>query len=207
MNMVVKLRNELSGKSLLNEKLINLFICFILYSFTGWVAETIYMSIYHGHLVKRGFLIGPLCAVYGIGSVLVVYILNHIKSHPFLVFICAALITSVVELLAGLLLSILTSKRLWDYSGDFANFMGYICLRNSIIWGIMSLFLVYIIHPALLRFIALIPAKAREVICFSAVVWLSADISISVYSSLNGVNNLVWLSQVVSRGISFRWMP
>ncbi len=196
MNLVVKLRNELSSKSLLNEKLINLIISFLIYSFTGWVVETIYMSIYHGHMVKRGFLLGPLCVVYGIGSIFVVYVLDHIRSHPFLLFICASTLTTVVELLAGLLLSKLGTRRLWDYSGDFGNFMGYICVRNTIIWGVMSLFLVYIIHPVILKFITAIPAKTREIICYSAIIYLTLDISISVYSSLNGVNNLVWISQI-----------
>ncbi|MDF2988877.1 MAG: putative rane protein [Eubacterium sp.] len=196
MNLVVKLRNELSSKSLLNEKLVNLLLGFLIYSFTGWVVETIYMSIYHGHIVKRGFLLGPLCVVYGFGSIFVVYILNNIRSHPFLLFICASAITTVVELLAGLLLSKLLTRRLWDYSGDFGNFMGYICVRNTVIWGVMSLFLIYIIHPVILKLIAAIPVKSREIICYSAIICLSLDISISVFTSLNGVNNLVWISEV-----------
>ncbi len=199
MNLVVKSRSELSGKSLFSERIINLFICFLVYSFTGWLAETIYMSIYHGHIVKRGFLIGPLCAVYGLGSISVVYILNRIKAHPFLLFIGASLITSLVELFAGILLSQLMQKRLWDYSGNFGNIMGYICLRNTIIWGIMSLFLVYIIHPRLINFLWSIPVRTREKIFYSAFIFLFLDISISVYSSLQGVNNLVWITQVLFR--------
>ncbi len=199
MNLVVKSRSELSGKTLFSERITNLFICFLVYSFTGWLAETIYMSLYHGHIVKRGFLIGPLCAVYGVGSISVVYILNRIKSHPFLLFICASLMTSVVELFAGILLSQLIQKRLWDYSGNFGSIMGYICLRNTIMWGITSLFLIYIIHPKLLKFISSIPVSTREKIFYSAFVFLFLDVSISVYSSLQGVNNLVWISQVFFR--------
>lgn len=207
MNLVVRLRRELSDKSLFSEKTINFFICFLIYSFTGWVAETIYMSIYHGHLVKRGFLMCPMCTVYGIGSMLVVHTLNSIKPHPIMLFLCAAAATSIVELSAGILLSKLASKRLWDYSGNFANFKGYICLRNTIIWGVLSLILVYLIHPVLLRFIVLIQTKSRRIICYSAVIWLCVDISISIYSSLNGVNSLVLLSQLVARGIYFSWIP
>ncbi len=199
MNLVIKSRSGLSGKTLFSERILNLFISFLVYSFTGWVAETIYMSIYHGHIVKRGFLIGPLCAVYGAGSISVVYILNRVKSHPFLLFICASLMTSLVELIAGILLSHLIQKRLWDYSGNFGSIMGYICLRNTIIWGIMSLFLIYIIHPLLLRFISSIPVRTREKIFYSTFIFLFLDVSISIYSSLRGVNNMVWISQVFFR--------
>ncbi len=37
MNLVVKSRSELSGKTLLSERIINLFISFLVYSFTGWL--------------------------------------------------------------------------------------------------------------------------------------------------------------------------
>lgn len=199
MNLVVKSNSELSGKTFFSDKIINLFICFLIYSITGWLIETIYMSIYHGHIVKRGFLIGPLCAVYGVGSISVVYILNRIKSHPFLLFAGASLITSLVELLAGILLSQLIEKRLWDYSSNFGNIMGYVCLRNTIIWGIMSMFVIYIIHPKLLKFVWAIPVRIREKIFYSTFIYLFLDVSISVYSSLQGVNNLVWISEVFFR--------
>jgi len=206
MNRVAKLKSQLSDKLLPVEKLVNLFICFLAYSFSGWLAETIYMSVYHGHIVKRGFLIGPVCAVYGIGSLLVVLILGHFKTHPFLLFLCAALLTSIVELLAGIFLSRF-DIRLWDYSGDFGNIMGFVCFRNTILWGIMSLFLIYIIHPVLGRVISAMSARLKEVVCYSAMACLALDICVSVYSSLHGVNNLALLSQVLARGISFRWMP
>ncbi len=196
MNLVYKPRRELSEKSLLNEKVINLFLSFLMYSFVGWVAETIYMSIYHGHIVKRGFLLGPLCVVYGIASILVIYSLSSFKSRPFLLFLTASALTSFIELIAGIFLSFFIDKRLWDYSGNFCNIMGYICLRNTIIWGVMSLFLVYIIHPAALKLLAAVPAKAKELFCFSVFIFLFLDIGISIYAGLRGINNLVLISQV-----------
>ncbi len=196
MNLVFKPRSELSDKVLLNEKVINLFISFLMYSFVGWVTETIYMSIYHGHLVKRGFLIGPLCVVYGIASLLVIYSLNNIKSHPFLLFLSASVLTSLVELAAGLVLSNLVEKRLWDYSGNLGNFMGYICLRNTILWGVMSLFLVYVIHPTVLKIIAAVSAKVKELFCVCVFIFLFLDIGISIYAGLRGINNITLISQV-----------
>ncbi len=206
MNPVAKIRSQLTIKLLPVEKLFNLFICFLTYSFSGWLAETIYMSVYHGHIVKRGFLLGPVCAVYGIGSLMVVLLLGHFKAHPFILFLCAALLTSIVELLAGIFLSRF-DIRLWDYSGDFGNIMGFVCFRNTIIWGIMSLLLIYIIHPAIGRIISSIPPRLKEIFCYSALACLVLDICVSVYSSLHGINNLVLISQVFARGISFRWMP
>jgi len=196
MNLVVKSGSELSSKTLISEKLANLFIYFLIYSFIGWLAETIYMSIYHGHIVKRGFLIGPLCVVYGIGSISVIYVLNRVKSHPFLLFIGATIITSVVEFFAGVFLSLVSQKRLWDYSGNLFNLYGYICLRNSIMWGIISMFLIYIIHPNLIKFLCTIPVRIKEKIFYSTFIFLVLDVSVSIYSSLQGIDNIVWISQI-----------
>jgi len=196
MNLVVKSGSELSSKTLISEKLANLFIYFLIYSFIGWLAETIYMYIYHGHIVKRGFLIGPLCVVYGIGSISVIYVLNRVKSHPFLLFIGATIITSVVEFFAGVFLSLVSQKRLWDYSGNLFNLYGYICLRNSIMWGIISMFLIYIIHPNLIKFLCTIPVRIKEKIFYSTFIFLVLDVSVSIYSSLQGIDNIVWISQI-----------
>lgn len=197
MDYLIKLKNEIFSKAVLSEKILNLFICFLTYSFIGWTIETVYTSVHNGHLTKRGFLIAPVCVIYGVSSILVVYMLNRLKTHPLLLFAGSSLLTTVVELVGGIIVYSLIKKRLWDYSHHFLNFMGFVCLRNTIIWGVLSMFLVYYLHPFLSKCIAWIPLKVKELVCLSSFVWLSMDISISVYTSLKGVNNLVWISQVL----------
>lgn len=196
MNIEIKFKHTDLLKTQYAEKLFNIFLCFLTYSFCGWVIETIYMTVYHGHLVKRGFLLGPLCVVYGFASILVVGILKHVKSHPSLLFLSAVLLTSSVELIAGMLLNGIIHLRLWDYSSEFINYKGYICLQNSLLWGVLSLLLVYVFHPALVKFVVSIPSRAKELIFYSTVICLSVDITISVYTSLNGISTVVWISQV-----------
>ncbi|MHB8062812.1 MAG: putative ABC transporter permease, partial [Ruminiclostridium sp.] len=195
MNMEIKLRNEELSKSTYINKIFNIFLCFLIYSFCGWAIETIYMSIYHGYIVKRGFLIGPLCGVYGIGTILVVYSLSYIKAHRIKLFLCSSLITAILELLVGILLEKLLNQRLWNYSEKFANFMGFICLQNTIMWGVLSLFVVYLVHPVITKIINSITIKNKKLICYSAFIYLSFDLAISIYTSLKGIDNLTWLSQ------------
>ena len=45
-----------------------LLFTFVFGAFIGWLLETIFVSIMAGHLVDRGFLIGPLCPIYGFGA-------------------------------------------------------------------------------------------------------------------------------------------
>ena len=59
------------------EKLVTYFLLLMIYSFLGWVMETIYVFILTKKFVNRGFLIGPICPIYGYG---VLGILFPIKS-------------------------------------------------------------------------------------------------------------------------------
>ena len=44
-------------------------LLFFIYSFLGWVCETVYCSVGSRHFVNRGFLNGPLCPVYGLSLI------------------------------------------------------------------------------------------------------------------------------------------
>ena len=58
------------------------FLTFVIYSFLGWVCETVYCSIGSRKFVNRGFLYGPLCPVYGVGALLAVSY-THLFKDPF----------------------------------------------------------------------------------------------------------------------------
>ena len=165
-------------------------IYFFIYSFTGWIIETIYMSVCHGHLVKRGFLIGPFCIVYGFSALALVYILGRLKRHVTLVFIFGTLISTVAELIAGLLLKYAFHISLWNYSQQPFNYEGIICLRNSILWGILAVMIIYLIHPTLVKFIADISLKNMYTIYCVALLILCTDVSISIYAASIGQSNV-----------------
>lgn len=48
-------------------------------------------------------------------------------------------------------------KKWWDYSHYKFNINGRVCLLNSTLFGIMSLFVIYILHPEVSKLIDLIP--------------------------------------------------
>ena len=49
---------------------------FFIYSFAGWVMETVQISIRQKKFVNRGFLIGPYCPIYGCGVLLITLLLS-----------------------------------------------------------------------------------------------------------------------------------
>ena len=60
-----------------------IFLFFLLYSFIGWVCETIWCSVGSRKWVNRGFLNGPLCPVYGFGAMAVLYLLRPFTENLF----------------------------------------------------------------------------------------------------------------------------
>lgn len=42
-------------------------IYFFIYAFIGWIGEEIFCVVSTHEFVKRGFLFGPICPIYGYG--------------------------------------------------------------------------------------------------------------------------------------------
>lgn len=130
---------------------------FLIYSFIGWCVEVIYHAVTVGKVINRGFLNGPVCPVYGFGSLAVFAAGNCISGSSveslsfWPLFAMGVLLATSIELLAGWLLDILFHARWWDYSNKPLNFHGYICLEFSLIWGLGIVFIVRIMYPSIDR--------------------------------------------------------
>ena len=122
---------------------------FVLYAFLGWVCEDLYCGIPAKKFINRGFFYGPYCPIYGVGALLVLYPLLFVKDYPILVFVLGVIITSALEYITSWVMEILFKTRWWDYSERFMNINGRVCLLNSTLFGIMSIVVVYIIHPVI----------------------------------------------------------
>lgn len=133
---------------------------FILYAFLGWVCEDLYCGIPKKKFINRGFFYGPYCPIYGVGALLVLYPLLFVKQYPILVFILGMLITSVLEYITSWIMEALFKTRWWDYSKRFLNINGRVCLLNSTLFGMMSIVVVYIVHPIIQDIVQDIPFTA-----------------------------------------------
>ena len=145
---------------------------FFVYAFLGWCTEVSFAALTSGRFVNRGFLNGPVCPIYGVGVVIVLFFLDPLRGNTFLLFLGSVLLTSLLEWVTGFVLEKIFHQRWWDYSNEPFNLGGYICLRFSIAWGLACLFVVEIIHPSILWLIHLIPHTLGLVLlaCFGAVI-------------------------------------
>ena len=124
-----------------------LFTYFCIYSCFGWIMETLYVSNLNGFLVKRGFLLGPICPIYGCGAIMLITLLSKYKKNPAKLFIYAVVVFSVFEYIVSFGLEALYSNIWWDYSTHFLNLNGRITLFSSLVWGILALIFFNPLHP------------------------------------------------------------
>ncbi|MDR2136451.1 MAG: putative ABC transporter permease [Treponema sp.] len=122
------------------------FIFFVL-SFTGWLLETVNESFVRGKFVNKGFFRGPWVPVQGIGGFVVYFLLNSLRGRPVLVFFAGLALCTVVEYITSLFLESCFKVRGWDYRTyphtRWCHFQGRISLTISLVFGAMSLFIVY----------------------------------------------------------------
>jgi len=59
---------------------------FFLYSFIGWLMETFYSLLVLGHFTNRGFLVGPICPIYGFGAILMILFISQYKKNSIKLF-------------------------------------------------------------------------------------------------------------------------
>ncbi len=120
---------------------------FWIYSFLGWTFESIYSSIHEGRLINRGYVTGPCCPIYGLGSLIILLVLNRFEDNIILLFIVGVILTSLLEYIVYIIMDKIFNQKWWDYSDLKFNYKGILSLESSIAWGILAVLLIKIIHP------------------------------------------------------------
>lgn len=135
---------------------------FFIYSIIGYIIEYIIhlISGYDG-----GILYGFWTPVYGIGSLIVIYIYNkflyklnnHKGLRTLIIFFIGFFILSFIEYIGGILIEFIFNKTIWDYTSYKFNIGKYIALEMSLLWGISSLILIYVLKNPIDKIIKKIP--------------------------------------------------
>lgn len=135
------------------ELLSQYFLYFIIYAFLGWCVEVTCQFIELKKFVNRGFLIGPICPIYGYGVLGIIFLIGKDTSDILGVFLKAILICSILEYFTSYFMEKLFKARWWDYSTKKFNINGRICLETMIPFGILGCLVVYVIHPLIKKLV------------------------------------------------------
>ena len=123
------------------------FLMFIVFSFLGWIWESVIYSLIDKHrIVNRGFMSGPYIPIYGTGALIDLLILGNITDMVLLFFVSATLCT-MVEYVASCVMEKLFNARWWDYYDMFWHLNGRICIEGFLAFGGLSVALVKWINP------------------------------------------------------------
>ena len=163
-----------------------MFLLLMIYSFLGWCGEMVYCSIGQRKLCeKRGFLNGPLCPIYGHGALIVLLCLDGGCENPILTFLFGAILTSTVEYITSYVMEKLFHMRWWDYSRYKFHINGRVCLLNSTLFGLASVFLCHFADPPIAAWVSDLFASgvAIPLALILLAVYL-ADIVLSVRSAI-----------------------
>ena len=153
----------------------SVFWCFIAYSFIGYCLEKIYAAATHAlQQNRKGFLLLPLCPVYGLAMGLAAWLVPEEWSFPAAAAAGAAICTGT-EYLVHWLYESAFSVRFWDYAGERGNLHGRVCLRFTAAWGMLSALGLKLCQPGLALLAAAVPAPV------TAWAWalLTADAALS----------------------------
>ena len=152
---------------------------FFIYSFLGWVCESIYCSCLQKKIVNRGFLNGPICPVYGVGALIVILGLWSYRDNMIAVFVLGFILTSVLEYITATVLEKLFHAKWWDYSNYKFNIDGKVCLLNSTMFGFLSLFVIEILHPFVIDVLSRMNSVVLYVFLVLAMIAMIADLIVT----------------------------
>jgi uncharacterized membrane protein len=158
---------------------------FIIYSFLGWILESVFRSFCEKKIINTGFLIGPVCPIYGAGSIIMLIMMGHLKGKLIEIFLISMIVLTIWEYLVGFFLEKVFKTKYWDYSDHKINFRGRICLTNSLFWGLLGVGFINYIHPYILNIINLIDKDVFKIIIYTALVVIIADTIISIIKVIN----------------------
>lgn len=164
-------------------------VIYLVYSFLGWVGETVVATAKGRRFTNRGVASGPFCFVYGTAGVLITIGLNDQRASLTALFFGSMIYATVVEWLTAKLLERIHHRRWWDYSDKKFNLDGYVCLQYSLLWGLLGMAAVRWGNDLLFRLCAHLPP-----LLFHAVVWVGMALAV-----LDQISAMVVVSRYANR--------
>ena len=143
----------------------------------------------HG-FVNRGFLHGPYLPIYGIGVLVLYFVLRKlikkdikiwkIPVTPVIVFIAIMVIVSFIEYMGSLFLEKCFGMELWNYSYDKFNLNGRISLRNSACLSAGAMVMLYLVWPLLEKLYGKISEKVAKITAIIICLVMGCDLIITL---------------------------
>lgn len=152
---------------------------FFIYSFLGWLMESIGDTIKKKKFINRGFLIGPYCPIYGVGVLLITILLQKYRDDIWITFFMSLLICGTLEYLTSYIMEKIFKARWWDYSDKKFNVNGRICLTYAFLFGLCGVIMICFTNPIIIYLLNLIPENIMVITSSSFLIIFITDVLVS----------------------------
>ena len=153
---------------------------FLLYSFFGWISESIYMSICNRKLTNRGFMFGPFCPIYGVGALCVYFILRPVAGNTLVLYIVGALLATAFEYLVARIMQAVFGDVWWDYNDKPFNYKGVLCLESTLAWGLYTVIMFKFLHGVVNNIVSRYSYRNGIILGTIVIVGIALDLGIHI---------------------------
>lgn len=179
-------------------------VIFVVFSFLGWIWETIYCTLCNGRWESRGFLFGPVCPIYGVGCIGgfafldILTLLGKPLPQWWVIFLIGLFGSAILEYTTSVVLEKLFHAYWWDYSKMPLNIQGRICLPASLGFAFAGLLVVYVLYPFCNSLFAAIPGEYVEALALIFTVIVAVDMTMTVTSLTDILNKVMQLDDNIN---------
>lgn len=153
-------KNDVKKFTIFGVSIWRIFAYFIIYSVIGYIIETVFGMVTKGVIESRqSFLYGPFCAIYGLGSVVMILSLKYFNKNHNTLFVGGFIVGSIVEYIVSWYGDVFLNVKWWDYSNMPLNINGRICVFFSLFWGFLAIYLMGYANPRVDKLINKIKSK------------------------------------------------
>lgn len=188
--------------------LCKLFVWFIIFSFMGWIYESIFCTIKNHQWENRGFLHGPIVPIYGVGALLASVVFSLIPSETlqqasiWMIFLICFFGSIVLEYFTSWALEKLFHAYWWDYSNVPLNIHGRVCLFASLGFGAAGVLVVRILFPFVSHLTSGISTFWMEFLALFFMLLFGMDMALTVSALTNFAKNFTRIENEINEQIA-----
>jgi len=129
--------------------------------------------------LRRGVIFEPINPLYGVGALLLVYLLKRKNYTKLQTYIYGAFIGGLVEYIVSFLQDTFVGHTSWDYSEKLLNINGRTSIPYMLVWGLFALILVCYIYPKISDLIEKVPYNLGMLLTHISMIVMALDCFIS----------------------------
>lgn len=179
------------------------FLYFYIYSFIGWIYETVVMTFWERKWDNRGFLFEPILPIYGFGATALSMILEYFTRNEIAynwkhLFFIAFIGSIFLEYFTAWFLEEVFHAYWWDYSRVPLNVKGRICLFASLGFGVAGLIVSYYLYPFTFHLVNRLDKLSIELLALVSVGIVSADTALTVSALINFEQKVLHIEEKIN---------